>query len=56
MPIIGLFYIWNPDELKRMIWDLISMLFIFIQLLTVPLILAYEVQISDGFNVKYVEI
>jgi len=41
----------NPEEPKRMVWDVISMVFIFIQMITIPVILAFSIDTSGGYYV-----
>ncbi|CAD8171846.1 unnamed protein product [Paramecium octaurelia] len=49
--ILLLFKIIRPEEPKKIIWDLIGMSFIFIQMITIPLILTFSFEISGGFAI-----
>ncbi|CAD8128335.1 unnamed protein product [Paramecium sonneborni] len=49
--ILLLFKIIRPEEPKKIIWDLIGMSFIFIQMITIPLILTFSLEISGAFAI-----
>ncbi|CAD8071087.1 unnamed protein product [Paramecium primaurelia] len=45
----GLPKVSNPNSSFRIFWELISMIFIFIQMIQIPLVLTYSVELSEGF-------
>jgi hypothetical protein len=47
----SLFSIWNPNSALKIFWDIASMLFIFVQMLLVPIMIAFEIEATPGLNV-----
>lgn len=43
--------VWNPNTFLRIIWDITSMIFIFIQMLLVPIVISFEIETGEGLNV-----
>jgi len=50
--IYSIILVWSPDEPKRVFFDMISALFIFIQLLLIPLVIAFEIELEGSAKVK----
>ncbi|CAD8181113.1 unnamed protein product [Paramecium pentaurelia] len=46
-----IFNIIRPEEPKKIIWDLIGMAFIFIQMILIPLILTFGLNLDEGFSI-----
>ncbi|CAD8086476.1 unnamed protein product [Paramecium sonneborni] len=46
----GLHEVSNPNSTFRIFWELISMIFIFVQMIQIPLVLTYSVELSEGFQ------
>jgi hypothetical protein len=49
--LISLLLVWSPEEPKRVVWDVIGMLFIFIQMLIIPVIICFDLEIDGDFLV-----
>jgi hyperpolarization activated cyclic nucleotide-gated potassium channel 2 len=49
--VISLLLVWSPEEPKRVVWDIISMVFIFIQMLIIPVIICFDLEIAGDFLV-----
>ncbi|CAD8068161.1 unnamed protein product [Paramecium primaurelia] len=41
----------NPNSTFRLMWELVSMIFIFVQMIQIPLVLTYSVELSFGFQI-----
>lgn len=47
----SLLSVWIPEQMKRVLWDITGMLFIFIQLLLIPLLICFEITLVGGFKI-----
>jgi hyperpolarization activated cyclic nucleotide-gated potassium channel 2 len=52
--VVSLLLVWGPEEPQRVVWDIISMLFIFIQMLIIPVIICFDLEIDGDFLVYIV--
>ncbi|CAD8096093.1 unnamed protein product [Paramecium sonneborni] len=46
-----IFQVIAPEEPKKIFWDLVGMGFIFIQMILIPLILTFSLDLDDGFSI-----